>query len=70
MDDYRDINRANWDERAPAHAASPDYNLQGFVDDPAYIGDVVQFDRPFLGDLSGVTGGRCAAQAWRSALHP
>ncbi|MEO6144952.1 MAG: class I SAM-dependent methyltransferase [Dermatophilaceae bacterium] len=54
--DYRDINRANWDERAPAHAASPDYNVQGFVDDPAYIGDVVQFDRPLLGDLSGVTG--------------
>ena len=24
-DDYRILNRANWDERAPAHAASPDY---------------------------------------------
>jgi SAM-dependent methyltransferase len=56
MDDYRDINRANWDERAPAHATSPDYNLQGFVDDPALIGHVVQFDRPLLGDLSGLRG--------------
>jgi SAM-dependent methyltransferase len=56
MDDYRDINRANWDERAPAHATSPDYNVQRFVDDPSFIGDVVRFDRPMLGDLSGVRG--------------
>ncbi len=55
-DDYRDINRANWDQRAPAHANSPDYNVQGFVDDPTYIGHVVNFDRPLLGDLSGVRG--------------
>jgi SAM-dependent methyltransferase len=56
VDDYRDINRASWDERAPAHAASPGYNVQGFVDDPAYIGHVVQFDRPLLGDLSSLRG--------------
>ena len=56
MDEYLDINRANWDERAPAHAISPDYNVQGFVDDPAYLGNVVQFDRPLLGDLSGLRG--------------
>jgi SAM-dependent methyltransferase len=55
-DDYLDLNRASWDERAPAHAASPDYNLKGYVDDPAYIGHVVQFDRPLLGDLSGLRG--------------
>ncbi len=56
VDDYRNINRANWDERAPAHAASPDYNVQRFIDDPAFIGGVVQFDRPLLGDLSGLRG--------------
>jgi 2-polyprenyl-3-methyl-5-hydroxy-6-metoxy-1,4-benzoquinol methylase len=56
MGDYRDINRANWDERAPAHATSPDYNVQRFVDDPAFIGDVVRFDRPLLGDLNGLRG--------------
>ena len=55
-DDYLDLNRASWDERAPAHAASPDYNVQGFVDDPAYIGGVVQFDRSLLGDLLGLRG--------------
>jgi len=56
MDDYRDINRANWDERAPAHATSPDYNVQRFVDDPAFIGSVVQFDRSLIGDLRGLRG--------------
>jgi len=56
VDDYRDINRASWDERAPAHAMSPDYNVQGFIDDPAFISDVVTFDRPLLGDLSGLRG--------------
>jgi SAM-dependent methyltransferase len=56
VDDYRDINRASWDERAPAHATSPDYNVQGFVDDPSFISNVVQFDRPLLGDLSGLRG--------------
>ena len=56
VDDYRNINRANWDERVPAHAASPDYNVQRFIDDPAFIGGVVQFDRPLLGDLSGPRG--------------
>jgi len=55
-DDYLDLNRASWDERAPAHAASPDYKVQGFVDDPAYIGGVVQFDRSLLGDLLGLRG--------------
>jgi SAM-dependent methyltransferase len=56
VDEYLNLNRANWDERAPAHATSPDYNLQGFVDDPAFIGHVVQFDRPLLGDLGGLRG--------------
>ena len=55
-EDYRDLNRASWDERAPAHAASPDYNLAAFRSDPAYLSDVVRFDLPLLGDISG-----CAA---------
>ena len=56
VDDYRKINRANWDERAPAHATSPDYNVQGFIDDPAFISAVVRFDRPLIGDVSGLRG--------------
>jgi len=54
--DYRDVNRANWDERAPAHAASADYNLAAFVADPGHLSDVVTFDRPLLGDVSGRRG--------------
>ena len=29
-DDYRDVNRANWDERAPAHVDSPGYAVDKF----------------------------------------
>jgi SAM-dependent methyltransferase len=54
--DYRDINRATWDERAPAHAASPDYGLSRFVADPDHISDVVRFDLPRLGDVRGLRG--------------
>lgn len=55
-DDYLRLNRANWDDRAPAHAASPDYRVERYVADPTFIGDVVGFDRPRLGDLTGVRG--------------
>jgi SAM-dependent methyltransferase len=55
-DDYRTLNRASWDERAPAHAASPGYNLAAFRDDPAHLSDVVRFDLPLLGDLEGLRG--------------
>ncbi|SDC66672.1 class I SAM-dependent methyltransferase [Actinokineospora iranica] len=56
MADYVAVNKANWDERAPAHAASPDYGVRRFLDDPDHISDVVRFDRPRLGDLTGVRG--------------
>ncbi|HEY3771998.1 MAG TPA: class I SAM-dependent methyltransferase [Solirubrobacteraceae bacterium] len=56
MDDYLAINRANWDERAPAHAASPDYSVERFVEDPEFLSGVVSFDRERLGDLGGLTG--------------
>ena len=54
MEDYRDVNRANWDERVAAHAASPDYALSRFSDDPAFLSEVVRYDRPRLGDISGL----------------
>lgn len=56
MADYRELNRASWDERAPAHAASPDYALPRFAADPAYLSDVVRFDLPLLGDVAGLRG--------------
>jgi SAM-dependent methyltransferase len=56
VDDYRTLNRANWDERAPAHAASPGYHLESFRADPAYLSEVVRFDLPLLGDVAGLRG--------------
>ena len=54
--DYRSLNRASWDERAPAHAASPDYALGRFAADPRYLSDVVTFDLPRLGSVAGLRG--------------
>ena len=56
MNDYRDLNKASWDERAPAHAASPGYGFDRFVADPAHLSDVVRFDLPLLGDVAGLRG--------------
>jgi SAM-dependent methyltransferase len=56
VDEYLEINRAHWDSRAPAHAASPGYALDRFVEDPTFLSHVVRFDRELLGDLSGVRG--------------
>ncbi len=56
MSDYRDVNRTSWDERAPAHAASADYAIARFVDDPTFLSGVVSFDVPRLGDISGLRG--------------
>jgi SAM-dependent methyltransferase len=54
--DYRDVNRRNWDERAPAHAESQDYAVERLVSDPTFISDVVRFDLPRLGDVAGLRG--------------
>ena len=56
MEDYQVVNRANWDERAPAHAASPDYNVEQFLASPTYLSHVVRFDLPLLGDIDGLRG--------------
>ena len=54
MPDYIEINKANWDDRAPAHAASPDYAFEQFVADPHFLSEVVRFDLPRLGDVRGL----------------
>ena len=56
MDDSFELNRANWNDRARAHAASPDYDGQRFVTEPDFLSEVVRFDLPLLGDLDGVRG--------------
>ncbi|HEY7175839.1 MAG TPA: class I SAM-dependent methyltransferase [Micromonosporaceae bacterium] len=52
--DSAEVNRANWDERAPAHASSPDYGVDRFVADARHLSDVVRFDLPRLGDIAGL----------------
>jgi SAM-dependent methyltransferase len=56
VEDYAELNRASWDERAPAHAASPDYAVGRFASDPAHLSEVVRFDLPLLGDIAGLRG--------------
>jgi SAM-dependent methyltransferase len=50
------VNRAYWDERAPAHADSADYAVAQLVADPTRLSDVVRFDVPRLGDVAGLRG--------------
>ena len=52
---YRD-NLAAWDERAPAHARADGYRVRSFYEDAEYLSDVVRFDIPLLGDVSGLRG--------------
>ncbi len=54
--DYVRLNRANWDDRAPIHAAAPDYEVQSFIDDPAHLSGVMRFDLPRLGEVTGLDG--------------
>ncbi len=51
---FRAENLANWSERAPMHAQSPDYGTRELIADPEAISDVVRFDLPLLGDISGL----------------
>ena len=52
MEEYAQINRANWDSRVPHHVVG--YGLDDFRSDAAHLSDVVAFDRPRLGDLTGL----------------
>jgi SAM-dependent methyltransferase len=55
-EDYQAVNRASWDERAPAHANAPEYALDQFLADPGFLSEVVRFDQPRLGDVRGLRG--------------
>jgi SAM-dependent methyltransferase len=54
--DHLAVNLAHWNERAPAHAASPGYAVDRFVTEPRFLSDVVRFDLPRLGDINGLRG--------------
>ena len=50
-DDHYAVNRAYWDERAPAHAGSVDYAVQEIIADPTRLSDVIR-----LGGVNGLRG--------------
>lgn len=54
LDHWTATNREVWDERAAVHAASPDYALDALVADPERLSDVVRFDVPRMGDVTGL----------------
>jgi SAM-dependent methyltransferase len=56
MEDYQRVNRVGWDERVPAHVASPDYQVQRYAEDPGFLSSIVRFDLPRLGTVSGLRG--------------
>ena len=51
---FRAENLANWSERAALHAKSADYGTAALIADPQAISDVVRFDLPRLGDITGL----------------
>jgi SAM-dependent methyltransferase len=56
MTDYLDANRANWNDRAAAHATRTGvgYQVQRYIDDRSLLSDVVKFDLDRLGDVRGL----------------
>lgn len=50
--DYLDVNRANWDSRAPLHARA--YGIDELLADTSALSAVVEFDRPLLGEIAGL----------------
>ncbi|MGB3484669.1 MAG: class I SAM-dependent methyltransferase [Mycobacterium sp.] len=54
--DFFAHNRANWDQRAVLHAArdGSGYGVQTLINDPGALSEVVRFDLPLLGDITGM----------------
>ena len=54
-EELMEVNRKNWDDRAPLHAnPTSGYALDRYRDDRTRLSDVVTFDRDDLGDLRGL----------------
>jgi SAM-dependent methyltransferase len=55
LDPYQHDNEANWSDRARVHAESDLYGLGRYENDPNFVNDVVAFDAPLLGDITGLS---------------
>ena len=53
LDEKRQANLENWEDRVPVHLGPDGYALGDF-DDPDHLSRVVRFDLPRLGDLVGL----------------
>lgn len=49
---YLAVNLANWNSRVPHHVLG--YGLDKYREDPSQLSEVMQFDLPRLGDISGL----------------
>jgi SAM-dependent methyltransferase len=54
LDAHRAANLKNWESRVPVHATSKTYDIDALVDGRRPLSDVVAFDAPHLGDLTGL----------------
>jgi hypothetical protein len=52
-EDWRAINRANWESRVSVHLGPGGYDFEAF-DDPRHLSRVVRYDLPRLGRLDGL----------------
>ncbi len=53
LDEPRQANLENWEDRVPVHLGPDGYALADF-DDPDHLSRVVRFDQPRLGDITGL----------------
>ena len=53
LDEHREANRANWDDRVPAHLASEFYGVEDFIAGTRTLTQAVDFDRAHLGGVRG-----------------
>jgi SAM-dependent methyltransferase len=54
LDEPRAANWQNWESRVPVHVASETYDVSGLLADPQRLSQVVAFDAPHLGDVTGL----------------
>ncbi len=49
---HLEVNLRNWESRVPLHEQG--YGLDRYLQDPAYLSDVIRFDLPRLGSVAGL----------------
>jgi SAM-dependent methyltransferase len=54
LDEHRAANLRNWESRVPVHTASATYDLDAMAAGTKWLTNVVAFDEPHLGDISGL----------------